>query len=248
MVRVYRAIQQWNHWLTQPLGKKFLEAEQQYLPALLQRRTGKQVLLIGVPHQHGLLKSSPMFCHFLLSPLVHKNDSVSYIESELDELPILSGSIDLVLLPHALEHVDNSQQLLAEACRVVKPEGHIIILGFNPMSLWGLKKILTKEKHTPWSGSFIRASVVKKWLALADFELIKQETFLFRPPLHHLKLYQKLKLMEWIGKKLRMPWGGVYALTAKAKVIPLTPIKWRWQQKLSSVHVTIPRPTTRNSP
>ena len=55
------------------------------------------------------------------------------------------GSIDLVILPHILECIDNPRQLLAEACRIIKPEGHIIICGFNPHSLWGLKKIMGKK-------------------------------------------------------------------------------------------------------
>ncbi len=36
---------------------------------------------------------------------------------------------------------------------------------------------------------------------------------------------------------------------AKAKVIPLTPIRWRWQQKIARVSIptSIPGPTIRNS-
>jgi SAM-dependent methyltransferase len=229
-----------------------LEAEKKFLSSLLANYYGKQALLIGTPHQQVLLKSSVVPHHVLLSPLlshVHRKDTAS-IESELNELPIASGSIDLVVLPHILEYYDNPRQLLAESCRIVKPEGHIVICGFNPYSLWGIRWLLSNKKNVPWSGNFIKPTLAKAWLALADFKLIKQTTLFYRPPMSYEKLYQKLKFMEWLGRKLHLPWGGVYVLVAQAKVIPLTPIKLRWQQKLSGIHVPtvgIPGPSIRNN-
>lgn len=247
LVKAYRAIQQWNHWLTQPLGARVLEAEKHFLPALLTDCYGKHALLIGVPHQSGLLKFSSIPDQVLLSPILSKNKNMRFIEGEFYELPIASASIDLVLLPHTLEMMDNPRQLLMEACRVVKPEGHIVIFGFNPYSLWGLKKRFTHHHDTPWSGNFIPANQVKKWISLADFELIKQDAFLFRAPLqHHPKIYDKFNIVEWLGSKLWKPFGGVYMLMAKAKVTPLTPIKLHWKQQLSGLHVSIPGPSTRN--
>lgn len=203
MVKTHRAIQRWDNWLTETLGSRLLEAERQFLPPLLVDCYGKHALLIGVPRQQGMLKFSTIPHQVLLTPLFKKSDNYPYIESNLAELPIASASIDLVLLPHTLEYIDNPHKLLSEACRIVKPEGHIIIFGFNPMSLWGLKKHMTKDLTVPWSSNFISANTVKKWLALADFEMVKHDTLLFRPPLeHHDKLYQRLKIMEWFGSKL----------------------------------------------
>ena len=244
MAKTYRAMQQWNHWLTQFLGHRLLEAEKKFLLSALVDYFGKHVLLVGVPHQHDLLKTSVITNQILLTPLLCKDKHSKMIEGDPMELPVLSGSIDLVILPHSLEYIDNPRKLLAEACRIIKPEGHIVILGFNPLSLWGVKKMITKNQVIPWSTHFIQARTVKKWLNLADFELVKQRTFLFRPPMHH-HFYHKLKLLEWFGDKCYSPFGGVYALIAKAKVIPFTPIRMRWQQKLSGIHATIPRPSMR---
>jgi hypothetical protein len=69
---------------------------------------------------------------------------------------------------------------------------------------------------------------------------------LFRPPMMHHKMYEKLKWLEGFGKRFYSPWGGVYVLTAQAKTIPLTPIKLHWKQKLSALHPTVPRPTMRD--
>lgn len=251
MAKTYRHVQQWNHWLTHFLGKSLLEAEQRTLLSLLSKHFGKSSLLLGVPHQKKLLQTSEIHYKILISPLLDRDKTTHLysVESEFHELPIQSGSVDQVILPHTLEFIDNPHQLLSEACRIVKPEGHIFILGFNPYSMWGLKRYLMHHKSIPWSGHFLPASTIKKWLTLSDFELVKHETLLFRPPTQHPSLYQKLKYLEWIGNKCYKPFGGVYALQAKAKVIPLTPIRLHWTQELTGVRIsagTIPGPSIRN--
>ena len=55
-----------------------------------------------------------------------------------DFLPFAEASIDLLLLPHRLEFSERPHQTLREAERVMMPEGHLLISGFNPFSLWGL--------------------------------------------------------------------------------------------------------------
>ena len=125
---------------------------------------------------------------------------------------------------------------------MVKPEGEIIILGFNPASLWGLKKYLTRTKNSPWNGNFISPSKIIGWLKLADFQLMHEDMLFFRPPVSEEKIFNKLRFLEWVGRKCYLPFGGIYILTAKAKVIPLTPIKLLWKQKLSPLSATFTGP------
>ena len=47
-------------------------------------------------------------------------------------LPLPESTFDLLVLPHALEFTDDPHRLLREAYRVVRPEGQIVIAGFNP--------------------------------------------------------------------------------------------------------------------
>lgn len=246
LAKTYRAITQWDHWLQHFLGNCLITAEKDLLFSLLEKLYGKHTLLIGSPNQHSLLDASVMPHHILLSPVMGKNLSMRQIESELYELPLISGSVDLVLLPHTLEHLDNPHHLLSEACRVVKPEGHIIVFGFNPFSMWGLKKHLVKKKKMPGSLNFMSLGLVKNWLTLEEFQIVKQDFIMYRPPTSHPKIFKKLKWLEWLGRKFKLPWGGVYMIMAQNKSIPLTPIKMRWKQQLSGVRVTIPKPTIRN--
>ena len=50
------------------------------------------------------------------------------------------NSLDLIVLPHALEFTDDPHLMLREAYRVIRPEGQIVIAGFNPFSLFGAKR------------------------------------------------------------------------------------------------------------
>lgn len=238
MAKTHRSIQQWNRWLQHFPGQYILETEQQALQ-LLQEYFGKYALLIGVPEQIPLLKQSVMPIQLLVTQLMGNFPDVQCIESEFYKLPIAPGSVDLVMLPHTIECVDNPKQLLAEACRIVKPEGHIIIFGFNPYSYWGMAKMFNGEAF-PWTGNFLPAHQIKQWLALSDFELVKHTHLVFRPYLRNQKFFKKLEILEWLGKKCYSPLGGIYLLVAQAKVIPLTPIKLRWQQKLANVGLASP--------
>lgn len=239
MAHGYRSLQQFNQWLAQQsIGLNLLAAEQQILSKMLNGHLGKHVLLIGVPQQCKLLNTTTIPCHTLISPLLHKHTKYNFIESNFHELPLHTGSIDLVMLPHILEFVDNPRQLIAEACRVIKPEGLIVICGFNPMSTWGLKKALTTDKTAPWSGNFFHASKIKKWLQLVDFDMEQQEFILYRPPLSNEAMYQKLRFLEFVGSHLFRPFGGVYILLSRAKVIPLTPIRMQWKQAISGLRIS----------
>lgn len=237
----YHTLQHWNQWLShQFLGNSLLEAEEQILARLLEKHYGKHAVLIGVPKQAELLKSIHIPYQSLLTSLIPKDNLSHCIESDFHELPLLTGSIDLVVLPHTLELVDNPRQLLSEACRIIKPEGLIVICGFNPYSTWGVRKLLTKKRTAPWSGNFMQPYKVKSWLRLADFEMEKQRTALFRPPVKKSAVYQKMHFLETFGSKCLPLFGGVYVLLARAKVIPLTPIRLKWKQQLSSFRL----PTT----
>jgi SAM-dependent methyltransferase len=252
LAKTIRKLQQWDRWLGHFPGQSVLNAEKKFLPSLLNQFYGKEVMLIGTPRQQVLLEGSVITKRIMLSPLLntHRHEyPYSNIESGLNELPLASGSLDLIILPHVLEYMDNPHQLLAEAMRAIKPEGHIVICVFNPYSMWGLKKWWSKPDTIPWSGHFIKPSQVKKWLSLADFKLIKHCYTLYQPPVGYEKLFDKLAFLEWLGQKFSVPFGGVYILIAQAKVIPLTPIKLKWTQKLSGMRIPamgMPKPTARN--
>lgn len=237
MAHGYQALQQWNQWLSQHfLGASVIEEEASLLQKLLPTHYGKHAVLIGVPNQAALLASTALPTLSLLSPYTPKQSAMNTIESDLDELPLLTGSVDLVLLPHTLEFVDNPRQLLAEACRVIKPEGLIVVTGFHPYSVWGLRKRFNRTHAMPWAADFIQPNKIHNWLKLVDFQLETKHTMLYRPPFNTPSLYHKLHFLEQVGRCVP-GMGSAYAIVARAKVIPLTPIKMKWKQQLDGIKI-----------
>ena len=242
MVKTYHTLQQWNQWLTKFPGSSVLETEKKLLSSLLKKLNGEYSLVIGVPEQYHLIKDSPFYHNVVLSPLINNHPSIKYVECGLSNLSILPGSVDVVILPHVLEFVDSPRHLLTEACRTVKPNGTIIIIGFNPISFWGLKKWWGKNQGIPWSGRFIFPKSIIKWLDLEEFEFIRKDMIMFKSPKENSS--HQFSLLEWLGNKTSAFFGGVYAISAQAKVIPLTPIKLHWVQSLPHLSATIPGPSS----
>lgn len=231
MAHSYRTLHNWDQWLAnQFLGNKLLEEEGEQLSRMLKTHYGKHAVLIGVPHQASLLTNIDIPFHTLMCPPISYRQPQPTLESDLHELPMLSGSVDLVVLPHTLEFVDNPRHLFSEACRIVKPEGLIAIIGFNPYSAWGLRRM-------PYTANLMHAQKIKGWLKLEDFMVENQQSTLFRPPVNYPGLYQKLHFIEKLGRVCFPPLGGAYVLLARAKVIPLTPIRLKWKQQLSQLHI-----------
>jgi len=85
------------------------------------------------------------------------------------ELPVAGESIDVLVLPHLLEFEDNPHQALREAERVLKPEGQVVVLGFNPWSLQALSGSLLSRKDFDMK-SRIGCYRLMDWLSLLKFE------------------------------------------------------------------------------
>lgn len=239
MAKRYHNLQRWNHWLTESRGGQLLlEQEQRILSTMLAPSIfNKHAILVGVPKQKSLLTDLNVLHRIMISALP-SHDKMQHIEADYEELPIFSGQVDLVILPHTLEWVEHPRQLLAEACRIVRPEGLIVIFGFNPHSLFRLTQLWEKKQGIPWSADFLPISELKKWMQLAGFQIEASYSFLYRPLSKYTYLFDRFPLCEYIGKHIFPHYGGVYALLARAKEIPLTPIKMQWTQQLSAVRIS----------
>jgi len=138
----------------------------------------------------------------------------------------------MVVMPHVLEFNENPHQILREVERVLMPEGHVIIAGFNPRSLWGVRRALGAKTGYPWRGNFISLPRMKDWLALLGFEVVSGRFACYAPPLLNPKLVKRLQFMEPAGDRWWAVCGGVYFLQAIKRVPGMRPIKPRWNEGL----------------
>jgi len=168
-----------------------------------------------------------------------------------DFLPFADTSLDLLLLPHRLEFSERPHQTLREAERVMMPEGHLLISGFNPFSFWGavsgFKNILFSKscaKTFPWDGKFIGLVRLKDWLSLLGFEVVSVQMCCHVPPFEQEAWHKRLGFMHRLGSRWLPILGGVYFIVAKKRVVCMTPLKPSWKKSpLNSTLVV--RPTQR---
>ena len=223
-------------WVESPLGLALLEEEQEAISDGLQCMFGYHLLQLGVSGRLDLTSESRISHRFLLHPQLedelHKDNQHLSALVDFNHLPLAAESIDAVLLHHSLDFSQSPHNLLREATRIIIPRGHIIVVGFNPWSLWGLCASLARvvKSRPRWRFQYLRLGRLMDWLKLLDMEPIAVYKGFFRPPLPQEKAIKHLHWLERWGKRLRLPWGGFYMVVARKDHIPLIPIKPAWQQ------------------
>lgn len=228
--------QQLEAWYATPLGELLAQAEQAALEEILPNLFGYHLLQVGCAGRSVL--DSSLILHKVVMVNQHGAElEVPLLAGEAEKMPIQTDTIDAVILYHALEFSHDPHQVLREAERILVPEGHIVILGFNPFSLWGLRRWLPYRRSAmPWCGRFLSLLRLRDWLALLGFEVLSTRPLFFRPPLQRRGIMSQLGRMESWGARWWSIFGAVDVVVARKKVSTLTPIKPRWrpQRSLSS--------------
>ncbi|MFK5914781.1 MAG: methyltransferase domain-containing protein [Woeseiaceae bacterium] len=236
--RVRDEIKSWKQfqlWYSSLLGKQFAKSEklilEQYLPDLF----GYYLLQCGCPeimseNKAGTwLSSSRVSSKFCLD---YAYGEGIHCQSNLAHLPMKSDSLDIVILPHVLDFSDEPHQVLREAERVLIAEGHVVILGFNPWSLWNIARlVLFWTKQAPWNARFLNPYRVVDWLALLGFDVVQKQGYFYSPPLQNSSILSKFHFLEKLGQKLWPFFGAGYVLVARKRVQTLTPIRQGWSNR-----------------
>lgn len=224
-----------SEWLATPLGNYVLTCEQSLFDSTVVNIFGFNAVQLGLPGVD-LLRN----CR-----IPHRITAASQggvLRCNFDQLPLASNSVDLLLLPHVLEFAKNPHQTLRDAERTLVPEGHLIISGFNPVSLWGARYLFGRRDDLPWKGNFISLMRMKDWLALLDLEVVAGRMACYAPPLKNEKWLTKFAWMNRAGDRWWPMMGGTYFLVAKKRVAGMRLIRPQWGNR-SIAQVLVPRPT-----
>jgi len=220
-----------HQWYQHFLGEQLLAAESTCLDAMITDLFGYHFLQIGgLCDDYSLSDASriPHRIHMELELRRGSDDTSMFADAAA--LPIAPESVDMVLLPHVLEFHSNPHEILREVERVLVPEGHIVILAFNPLSLWGLARLMLGwRKRVPWCGTFRTMTRIKDWLQLLGFDITEQKGVFYRPPFPHEKTMQKLAFMEKLTKFDLPIAHATTILVAQKRTVTLTPVKTPWR-------------------
>lgn len=231
-------------WYERPLGLMVLGDIQQQLDRWLPRIFGYHLVMIGgCWAADGLLAQSRVRHTVLIGD---GPESGAGVYALADALPLEADSVDLVVLFNTLEFAPEPHRVLREVERVLIPEGHLIVVSFNPLSFWGLRKLLGFwHAQVPWSGQFYGGRRLKDWMLLLGFDLLDTQRLFFRPPIQRMAITERLRFLEAVMARTLPFAGGINMMIAAKRVVPLTLLKPRWRPRRSLVGGRFAEPTTR---
>ena len=229
IIKNYRAKKRFaniNDWYQTPLGLYLFDELQTALNPVLSTTFGYHSLQIGSTSMADQLLDACRVKH-------HYSLDSENIEADLQAypslLPIANDSVDLVVLMHHLSVTSEPHAILREVSRVLIPEGKLIIIDFNPLSLWGVRHFFQSWlEHVPWSGHYYTARRLKDWMQLLGFDQQKHLKVGYMPPIQHTAVTRRLL---WLGKAMKS-WfkfsAALNVLVFDKNISPMTPVRHRW--------------------
>jgi len=244
MTRVEETGTDLQTWFHTPLGAYLLASEQRYFDREVVDVFGFNAFQLGLCC-FDFLRANRMPSHYRIGGCGKEREAPgeARLQADFRALPVLSNSADLVVLPHVLEFSDNPHQVLREVSRILVPEGHVIVSGFNPWSLWGARQVLDRGRgEQPWCSPFINLPRLKDWMALLGIEIAGGRMCCYVPPVTNEQWLARLSFLEAAGDRWWPFAGGVYFLHGVKRVQGMRVITPQWKTKLSKRKSLAPVP------
>lgn len=232
-----------HEWFETPPGRYLLEWESAQFDRTVADIFGYHALQLGLPELDAL-KTNRMPHRWLATsePVAVANGAASAaprtaLVTDFAALPFAENSLDLVVLPHALELNVDPHATLREVARVLVPEGRVVICGLNPASLWGLRQRRAQlyqrlgfgTPFLPAAGEFIGYWRLRDWLRLLNFEVETGNFGCYRPAVRSEKWLGRFRWMDWGGDHWWPIFGAVYFLVAVKRVHGMRLLSPAWK-------------------
>ena len=205
-------------WFQSPLGQALLEDQRACVRTHVADLGGARQLHIALSHRLTLAPDTDFAQHIVATPYWRKNLPAGVVVCDPDELPLPTGSIDLVILHHTADFTAWPHQVLRESTRVLRGGGQLLVLGFNPISSWGVRRLLSRRRRGPWGGRFLLRSRMEDWLSLLDCSVERSGSYFFRLPLQTESVAERPSLLEYAGTQGMLPVGAYYCVLATKRV------------------------------
>jgi len=234
-------------WLAAPLGQLLLSQETRIVEEVLDGLFGEECLQLGL---WGEPKTFLRFARTQRTASIANPHNVLRTElpsafGRMHRLPIASDSIDVAILPHTLDFSGRPHEILREVHRVLRSDGQLIILGFKPGGLWGLRRLIPRAGLPPNIHQPIGDRQLSDWLKLLDLRIHGISRYFFRWPLTG-RGASASPLWEERGRRWWPEFAACYMLTAQKRLFTLTPVKKPWRARAKVVG-GLAEPTSRVS-
>ena len=130
------------------------------------------------------------------------------------------------------ERVKNMAEEIRKVLAPLVADGQVVITGFNPYSLFGLRRLAAGEcMGYPWHGQYLSQHRLKDWLALLGFEMRLCDAGCYIPGVEQEQWIERLRLLDRAGRRWWPFMGGVYMVQAIKRVQGMRLIMPRWDRK-----------------
>jgi len=218
---------EWDDWLSTSPGQYVLAWENNQFSKSVEDAFGFEALQIGLPqlsclannritHRWQMLLPTQPFHDEQLDPNIH-----IICQGSIYDLPFANESFDLIALPHVLEFMESPHEALREIHRILRPEGRIVISGFNPYSLWGLRQYsgnLIDRPFLPKEGRFISHHRIKDWLNLLNYSIDRGRFGCYGVPIKNSSRLHGQTLLDKVGDRWWPFMGSVFMLSAVKRI------------------------------
>jgi SAM-dependent methyltransferase len=208
-------------WYETPRGKLQKQLEIDYLQRSITVSCKQVILQIGgLGWENEFIDTELYSSYTIIDAKALGYNSTRKIRAKSHHLPLQSDSVDMIILPHLLEFDISRFQTIREIERILKPEGLLVILNFNPWSIWVRYQYLWNIKMADdWRGHFIGRARILDWLKLMNFEVISLAQFNFDSveSTHSKSVGFQYSMLATAY--------GIKAVKRRYGIIPLTPVK-----------------------
>ena len=208
-------------WYQTPRGKLIKELEADYIQRAITVSCKQTILQIGgLGWENKFIDCSLYKYYTVLDAKCLGCNEARKIQAKSYRLPLKSDSVDMIIVPHLLEFDAYRFQTMREIERVLKPEGILLVLNFNPWSLWVRYLYLWDIQWADsWRGHFITRSRLSDWLKLLNFEVTMTSDFYVHSVVSRQgKFIPNMRSLSAIAY-------AVKAIKRRYNLIPLTPVK-----------------------
>jgi hypothetical protein len=212
-----------DDWLRTPLGQRVYGLECKHVGEALAQVFGWQMLQIGLwGDDHGLIAEARTQQKSVLARhnqqiVPAMREGAAIVRSRVDSMAIASDSV-----------------VLREVERILMGEGHVIVLGFRPFSMWGTRHLFAGQGFPPGNERLLGERRVRDWLKLLGFEIVDAKRYLFTMPFGRAAPGTQ-PFLETIGERVWPLLAGAYLLKARKRVYAVTPIRLRWRARTGVV-------------
>lgn len=220
-------------WFGTPQGAYVLQWELTQFDRAIEDVFGFRAAQVGLP-EFDVLRQNRIPFRFTVAL-----EPGARVAADPIQLPFDSQSLDLLALPHALETHNEPHRMLREVERVLRPEGQVVISGFNTVSLWRAQQTFWRLRArfaggtlpAPWNAAFIGLFKLRDWLQLLGLELNGGRFGCYAPPFKNERWIERCRFLEATGDRWWPIVGAVYVVRAVKRVHGMRLVTPAWRRE-----------------